>query len=480
MRTDVQYEQVIVMRSILYFNFIGARAFYERRARGLKPDIPLAVVEDDSVIDCDEGAWLDGVRPGDTVRQAKIASPRCQIARIHGAGDSLTAMKEILDVLLKVTPYIEPSPDGNGVFLDVTPGIPVGDLMLSFQKITGSEGFPFYRVFAGENGTKLLAKAACQHLSREYAEGGRIFPGKTPWGKVERRSGYILASVDRGKEKLFLSNANIECLWPAPPDVLGTLRSLGLKKVKEVREVPLSGLSRHLGDWAFLVKKWVEGEDRSLVKALYPPPCIVREVNYAEPVMLAKEIFKPAVKSLADELIEKEIGFRSMRLLASGDFPAFSRERKFLRPVSSEGALSTAINAMIDEVEANTGVVRRPVDASAANGAIDKSIGNTEGDMHLSISGFSIQLSEVAPAQVRPLSLLVDGERLVSKAVPVSLGLAISGIERKFGGEALSWGCSGDPETGFTPEIARREKMLSVWDPMRPEFGLGGEELCQR
>ncbi len=441
------------MKSILYMSFIGALAYQERKNRCVKEATALVVLDGDLVADCDEKAWADGVRPGDTLRQARIASPGCQIARTHETGVPASPIKGILDELSRVSPYVEPSASGCGVFVDISPAMPVPEIIFSLKKSTGGDMFPFYMAFAGESATKLLAKATSDSLSREYAEGRRIFPGKTAWGIVEQGEGYFLASVDRGKEKSFLSGAAIETLWPAPSEVLGDLRSLGLRKVKDLREVPLTGLIRHIGDWAFLVKKWAEGEDRSPVRALYPPPCIFREVNYTEPIMLAKEVFDPVLKSLAAELVEKGIGFRSMQILISGDFPAFSRERKFLRSVASQDAMRTAVEVMLDEIS-REGIA----------GACP------------SISGFSVHLREIAPVQAKPLSLLSDGAQAVKRALPVALGLAIAGIEQKFGGEAVSWGRSEDHQVGFTPEIARREKMLSVWDPMRPEFVSGGDD----
>ncbi len=445
------------MKSILYLSFIGALAYQERKNRCVKDTTALVVLEGDLVVDCDENAWADGVRPGDTLRQARIASPGCQVARMHDAGDPACAIKGILDDLSRLSPYVEPFTGGFGVFVDITPGTPVPEIILSLKKSTGGDTFPFYMAFAGENGTKLLAKAASDSLSREYAGGRRIFPGKTAWGKVVRGEAYLLASVDQGKEKAFLSGSSIESLWPVPAEVLGDLRALGLKKVKDLREIPITGLSRHIGDWAFLVKQWADGEDRTPVKALYPPPSIFKEVNYQEPVPLVKAVFDPALKDLASGLVEKGIGFRAMRVSLSGDFPEVSMERKFLRPVSSLEAMGTAVGAILDEI-------------SRENGA----------GAYTSISGFSIRLDEIAPVQAKPLSLLSDGVREERKAVPVALGLAIAGIEQKFGGEAVIWGRSEDRETGFTPEIARRERMLSVWDPMRPEFAMSGEIACQR
>jgi hypothetical protein len=437
------------MGLILHFNFIGARAFRERKVRGLKGGVALVILERDLVTDCDEKAWLDGVRPGDTLRQAKIASPACQVVRLRGLRES-DGLKEILDALSRISPYIEPSADGSGVFAAVAPGqfVQLVPGLLSPAR----EGFS--QAFIGEGGSRLVAKASSDWLFREYAGNRKVLPGKTAWGKIEWGDGYFLASVDEGKEKAFLSGATLDSLWPAPPEILSTLRSLGLKKVRDIREVPLVGLARHIGDWAFPVKEWAEGEDRSPVKALYPPPCLVKEVSFQEPVPLSEALFEPALRDIASELVEKGIGFKAMQISISGDFPGLFRERKFVRPVSSFEAMRNALGAALGEFSRKEGAVLScPV-----------------------VSVFALRLDEIAPVQAKPVSLIAGGTREVRTAVPVALALAISGIEQKFGDEAVNWGRADDLGMGGRPEIARREKMLSMWDPMRPDLQLLGLE----
>jgi hypothetical protein len=102
--------------TVLYISFIGLRAFYERKIRCLKSSAPLAVAEDDLVIDCDEVAWNCGIRIGDTSRQCKIASPGCQIVRVCDISAAVGSLTPILDILTRISPYIEPSPDWRGVF----------------------------------------------------------------------------------------------------------------------------------------------------------------------------------------------------------------------------------------------------------------------------------------------------------------------------------------------------------------------------
>lgn len=436
------------MSRILYLNFIGARSAHERDARCLKDEVALAVLEGDLVVDCDKKAWQDGVRPGDTARQAKIASPACQVVRLRedsARNQDFKGLKPILDILSRLSPYVEPLEDGRGVFVDVSPSQSVHEAL-----------FPpagkFDQAFIGESGSKLVAKAASDWLLKEFATGRKVLPVKTAWGEIGNGDGYLVATVNPGKERAYLSGAGLDSLWQATPDILTTLRSLGIKKVKDLREVPIAGLARHIGDWAFPIKKWACGEDRSPVKPLYPPRCLSKEVNFQEPVALVSGLFDPALQALASELVEKGIGFKSMRVTISGDFAPLTRYRTFVRPVSSLDAMKTALSvAMNDLSREESAALENPV-----------------------ISSFAICLDEIATVQAKPLALFggeIPGEK---RAMPVALSLAISGLEQKFGDEAVNWGRSEDRGMSRRPDIARRERMLSVWDPMRPSLQLSG------
>ena len=424
---------------VLYLRFSGARAFFEKKAQGIKDDIPLVVLVEDLVADCDEKAWNDGVRPGDTARQAKLASPGCRIVRARDPWHP----KEVLDSLSRLSPYVETTEDGKGVFVDVDSAVGVSEIESLLTTSMGGGVIPF-QTFTGRAGSKLLARAAAEWLFRRYADKRRILTGKTAWGEVDLRGKCFLASIDRGKEKAFLSGAALDFLWPVPPDVLSTLRSLGLKKVGDLREVSLSNLLRVIGDWAYLVKGWAEGEDRTPVKALYPPPRIRKEASFQGPVLLTKELFLPVLAELSTELIEKGIGFKAMKLALSGDFPILVREKKFVRPVSSLDVMATALEGILHEIFEG----RDPVQSCPL------------------ITGFSLELEGIFPVQAEPVSLFSDGARNPRKAIPLSLEMAIDGLERKFGGDALSWGLRGGGSKS-NPEVVRREKMLSFWDPMR-------------
>lgn len=436
---------MIAVGRVLYLKFIGARAFEEGNTRGLIGDRPLALVESDLVIDCDEKAWDDGVRPGDTLRQAKISSPACRIAKVVGSGGE--RLTRILDIMADLSPYVEPAADQIGVFVDIPVETDISAVLDSLKGL-------FFKVFAAASSSKLISRAACDLFMKERVGRARIFPGKTKWGFLRQEDDRVVASIDSGKEKAFISGAPLDSLWMAPPEIVSMLRSLGLKKVRDLQEVTVSQLAERAGDWASMVKKWAEGEDRSRVRALYPPPSLAKEVSLLEPAPIQKSMFDKSIKELAVLLMEKGIGFKTINLslFGFGDFGPFSGnpsgERKFARPVCSAEAMKAAVSAILD-------------------GILEKISVNGPPAFSPLLSGFRLKLEDLAPVRAAPSPLLDAGYIERPKVVPVGLGLTLFGLEGKFGDRAVAWGKGESLREGFTPEIARREKMLSVWDPMR-------------
>ncbi len=434
---------------ISYLTFIGAKAHWERAARNLNPEVPLAVISQGVVQDCDEKAWKNGVRPGDTLRQAKIAAPGCQVVKSAGsdAGD-IGHLKGILDVLATASPFLEPSEDGKGVFIDLPQDAPAASL---FPSLSGM----FAKAFVGSSRSKMLAKSAAIWISEQYAVNQKVLPGKVGWGTIKHAQDYLWADIEAGKEKVFLSNAPIKLLWQAPPEVIFTLTSLGLKKIKDIQKVGAYDLSRQIGDWAYLVKEWASGEDRSRVKPLYPPMVITRETDFQEPVVPHIEMLEPRLREIAKELSEKGLGCQTIRLTLTGDFPALSRQKNLARTTCSLASIRLSAKSLLEEMirEGGERVSQSP-----------------------SVTGFRLTVADLVAVFSKPASLFGPLEReREDRAIPVSLGLALDGLEGKFGQNAVTWGKKDKEDRRFKPEVMRREQMLSVWDPMRlvPEQAVG-------
>lgn len=418
---------------ILYLDFIGARTHQERLTRKLNHALPLIVAHRGLVCDCDESAFQAGVRVDDTLRQAKIAAPLSQILHVENPGGE--ALEEILQALSAVSPFVEPTADRNGVFVDL------GDTPVT-KAISPLEGL-FFKVASGSSRSKLVARALGHSNFQKLLGSKKISGGKTPWGFVNVGENFVHAEVKPGKERTFLLSSPLNSLWMAPPDVLYTLRSLGLKKVRDVAGVPVNELARHVGDWAWPLKKWAGGEDFSRVKASYPPLSVGKKGDFEEPVLFTPGLLDPVLEELSDELAGKGLGFKRMELTLTGDFPPLTVQRKLSRPVCSVKIMKLVLESLLDRLSSST---------------------------RGRVSGYDIRLLGTELLQAKPVSLF-PLERS-EQALPVSLDMTLAGIKDRFGDEAIKWG-KKDSGASLRSEVLRREEMLKFWDPMRKPAALG-------
>ncbi len=440
---------------VSYLTFIGAEAHNERSSRGLNPEVPLVVMGRGIVRDCDKKAWKSGVRPGDTLRQAKIAAPGCRVVN-SAANDAghLNHLKGILDVLATASPFLEPSEDGSGVFIALPSDIPIASF---FPALSGM----FYKAFVASSRSKMVAKSGAIWLSDQYIanqaankanrSNKRVLPGEIAWGTISQGENYLRAEIEAGKEKAFLANAPLRLLWQVPPEVISTLTSLGLKKIKDIQKVGAYDLSRQIGDWAYLVKDWANGDDRSTVKPLYPSVVISRDTNFQEAVVPHIEMFEPKLREMTKELTEKGLGCQTLELSLTGDFSTLSRRRKLARTACALESLRLSVKSLLEEMI----------------------LGNSSlMSQNPSVTGFCLTVSDLAAVHPKPVSLFGSLERETkTQTIPVSLGLALDGLEGKFGQNTVAWGKKDKEDRRFKPEVMRREQMLSIWDPMRIEVG---------
>ncbi len=434
------------MANLIAYMFLqGARADKERVERGLNGS-PLVVVSHGLIVDCDERAWKHGVRLGNTLRQAKISSPACQVVRV--SENEAMALTGILDVLAKFTPCVEPAEDGNGIFVDLT------DIACVEKALLALKG-TFFQGYVGVSKSKVSARASAEWVFSQVESHGRLFPGKLQWGTVKCGKDYFLAMVHEGSEKSFLASLPLKALWPAPPEVLSTLSSLGLKKIGDLKKVTMYDLSRQVGDWAPMIKRWSGGEDRTSVRPMYPPPTIYKEVMFLEPVSVDISIFDSALQEASEDLSAKGLGFKSISLSLAGYFPELQLHKTLGRLACSLNSMRLAVMSMLQE----------------AIGDIPHTAP--------SVTGFTLRFGGLASVFPKPVSLFsMEGPGGAKgpggpKPIPVSLGLVLDGLENKFGEKAVTRGKKDLEERCFNPEIVRREKMLSLWDPMRAAVTYG-------
>lgn len=435
---------------ISHLSFIGARAHQERSLRRLNQTLPLIIIKEGLVSDCDEKAWKNGIRIGDTLRQAKIMDPFSQI--VHITGHNGEELRQILDILSTVSPYVEPVTGKHATFIDLTGETTVTSLL---PKLKGL----FFTAVIGSSRSKLIARASSEIYLQRLVRNRKLTPGKTSWGYVNICSDYIHVVVEPGKEKAFLATAPLQSLWMVPPEALSVLQSLGLNQVRDVMDVSIDELARHIGDWALPVKRLAAGEDVSRVEAAYPLPSLMRDVGFQELVPLGPDLLEPTVEDLSAELIEKGLGFKVMELTLTGDFSPFTCQKKLLRPVCSPEVMKLALKSILNQIASDPSLWMQ----------------------YKEVSGYELKLSEIVPLQAKPVTLFSSQRSdfpTRRQAFPVSLGMTLIDIESRFGDNAIAWGKSDSKGICLHSEVLRREKMLAFWDPMRkssgPQFRTGG------
>jgi len=425
------------MTNIFYLSFLGARAAQERANRRLDTGLPLVIAIQNIVFDCDKKAFKEGIRPGDTIRQAKITSPACQVIKT----DQKNAMqlKNILDVLLRITPHVEPDENGNGIFCELSPGE-------SFHEIISLLKQMHFMVIAGNSKSKFVAKAASLWIMQRYFENQKILAGRKRWGHIDIGNDYIIMAIENGKEKTFLSKMPLSSLWPLPPEIVSTLYSLGMKNLKDLQEISLDALSHQIGDWAYPVKEWASGKDRTRIKQVYPQPCIIKEINVQEPISVLRiDFLEPTLKEISEELIENGIGFKKMTICISGDFPSLEIEKRSVRPICTFESLKVFTNILLDKIQTST--THKPLDVT--------------------ISSVLFKFLDIVPVSAKPVLLLRTlKENTIKRRTFFSLERTLFNINKKYGDQCIGWG-SDNQGVILNPEILRREKMLSLWDPIR-------------
>lgn len=449
------------MVNIFYLSFLGARAAQERVNRKLNIGLPLVIATQNIVLDCDKKAFKEGIRPGDTIRQAKITSPVCQVIKT----DQKNAMqlKNILDVLLRITPYVEPDENGNGVFCELPPGE-------SFHEIISLLKHMYFMVIAGNSKSKFAAKAASLWIMQRYFENQKILAGKKPWGYIDIGNDYIITAIENGKEKTFLSKMPLSSLWPLPPKIVSTLYSLGMKNLKDLQEISLDELSHQIGDWAYPVKEWASGKDRIRIKQLYPQPCIIKEINIQEPISVLRiDFLEPTLKEISEELIGNGIGFKKMTICISGDFPSLEIEKRSVRPICTFESLKVFTNTLLNKIQSQ---IRKLLSS------------NTHKPLDVTISSVLFKFLDIVPVSAKPVLLLQTlKENTIKRRTFFSLEQALFNINKKYGDQCIGWG-SDNQGIIFNPEILRREKMLSLWDPIRTHNRVSyiekGDSKCRK
>jgi hypothetical protein len=421
------------MSGLYYFKLIGAKAYQEKVDRKIDPNLPFAVYFQDSILDCDEHSFKDGVRPGDTVRQARLASPLCKVVPVSDTTSN--GLKHVLDVFATITPFIEPDKEGCGIFVEIPNSKSLDEVLALLDGM-------FHIAIVTKSRSKFLAKGSAVWMAQKLFQERKILPGKKPWGYVGTGANYISIDIKREKEAVYSAGMPISLLWPLPPDVISQLYALGFSTFKDLQQMTANRLASQIGDWAYPVIDWINGRDRSKVKPLYPKPYIEKAITVENPMdTLTPQILEPALREVSEQLIQSGTGFKHLTITLSGTFKPVVREKQSVRPVCRFEALKTLVFQLFENM-----------------------LSELSDEVLCRVSAVSLTFKDIDKVPVAQMALGQSVNRNTAGG-SVSLELALTGIEQKYGDSALMWGHKHSKV--FKPEILRREKMLAFWDPVR-------------
>lgn len=172
----------------------------------------------------------------------------------RGGGDA-----GLPDLLAGYTPLVEP--DGEDVFAELR--------ARSLPDFLGEAGSAGYRLTVGVGANPLVAKAAL--TAGRFGRRGVLTRRRTAGGLVWR--------VLPGAEAAFMAGLPVEFLWPLSAKTIRRLRDLGLVTAGDAARVGGRELRARFGPEGVLIAAYSRGRDHRRVRAVYPPPAVVWELD---------------------------------------------------------------------------------------------------------------------------------------------------------------------------------------------------------
>lgn len=288
-----------------------------------------------------------------------------------------------------------------------------------------SAQFGAVTVTTGSN--QLVAKAA--FLAWEDQELSDLYrPWLTPWGMY----------IPQGAEQEFLRRAPVELLWPLAPEVLKRLKTLGFKRVEQVRSLPMAVLESQFGGQGLLVsqvsrgvypyplKRWEPEVQWSLTELLENPQSEVQVI-----VVLDK-----LIQQLSKRLEERAKGCRQLTLRLHWGGELVVATTQFSRGVWQESGLQTASRKMFEQL-------------------YQEEKGSWSELTRVEITAQQLQTTDFKQIE---LFALPTATNVAVEQKEQSLQKVLRAVQHKYQ-RSLHW--------GKELTVSRREQVLLNWDPLR-------------
>ena len=279
-----------------------------------------------------------GVRSAMPMARAVRLCPQLLIVR-PDFSKYKAASQKVMEILRSATPLVEPL-SLDEAYLDVTENLWGEPLAMEVAKrikkrirdelaLTAS---------AGVAPNKFLAKIACG------------------WNKPD---GLTVIAPER--VEAFLQELPVEALWGVGPVTAKKLRSVGIKRLVDVRETDMELLEKTVGSLADWLVRLSHGDDPRPVTPHRETKSVSSETTYAEDLRDFARI-KSEIQALAAEVAEalqrKRLVARTVTIkVRYDDFTTVTRSHTAVGATSAERSIATRARVLLERTDA----ARRPV-----------------------------------------------------------------------------------------------------------------------
>ena len=295
-------------------------------------DRPAVVASGAVVADVSPAARAAGLRPGIRVRSARrLVSDLMVVER--EAIDPLAALEPLYEVLLGLSPQVEPVVDHLAAYCALSPAS-AGDEVIAALQAGKLERWG-HRLIVGIGHGRLVARMAARVAARTRA-GGSGAGARAPQVVAEVQGGNAARSGDPGsgggagvsaaralevvscrvppgQEAPFLAPMPVTTLQEeVPPAARRQLQRLGLYTLGDVAMAPRQVVARAVGEQAPLLQAWCRGDDRRPLAPGYPPPGVTATLE--APPELGDDLRAPWWPAQLPRLAQQVAG----RLVATG------------------------------------------------------------------------------------------------------------------------------------------------------------------
>mgnify|MGYP000904859929 CR=1 FL=1 len=386
-------------------------------------DIPYVITRDCSIAHISPLAAKAGVDFKMSINLVKSVYPSVRILP-YDSEFYASVYKNFLDAYVDCSPAIEPVRDGEA-FIDLT-GIrdEVAEIRRVVDRVRIRSRVPSIYMTICSSTSKLISRIGA-NLALVFDNRDSF---RNRFGRYIRDAGadYVFLKIGDESKADFIKGFPIQCIWSADKKDIDKLYQLGIKRIGDIRCVPVSVLAAQIGDSAYKIYELSYGIDPTPVYPCYPE-MELREKKAFESGISSMDVLIAAVEDMLRILIKR---LTDMNMTASsltlevckvdrGQREMVSYDKKFKQNTSSQRYIGNVLRQIIHEITRDN----HPGDCSCSSG-------------FCAIEEICIRLKDIKALDPGKIDLFDDLER---KERERRLEKAMHAIESRFGADKIEF-----------------------------------------